>query len=110
MPARARISILDFVSPTILDRLSRQEGVIAVAPADWRSMVDSVAIDLDHGFGDVFTVDVLDVPERRSDLVAGAYEVEIPALSKAVAVRITDMLGEEVLEVLRVSWTTVNRQ
>ena len=41
-----------------------------------------------------------DIPERKADLMAGAYDIEIPAGSTAVAVRITDMLGEEVLVVL----------
>jgi len=41
------------------------------------------------------------VPERKTDLVAGSYEVEVPSGSSApVAVKITDMLGEEVLVVL----------
>jgi hypothetical protein len=40
---------------------------------------------------------VADVPERKTDVVAGTYEVELPAGSWApVAVKITDMLGEEV--------------
>jgi hypothetical protein len=45
-------------------------------------------------------VDLIDVPERQSDVVAGAHQVEIPAGSDLpVAVRITDMLGEEILVV-----------
>jgi hypothetical protein len=47
--------------------------------------------------GEVFNVVVADVPERKTDVVTGTYEVELPADSSApVAVKITDMLGEEV--------------
>lgn len=43
-------------------------------------------------------VAVADIPERRQDLVDGSYSVARPAGSRRpVAVRITDMLGEEVL-------------
>ena len=34
---------------------------------------------------------------RKGDLVSGRYELELPARSKRVAVKITDMLGEELL-------------
>lgn len=46
-----------------------------------------------------FTTDALaDIPERRQDLVDGNYTVVRPAGStRPVAVRITDMLGEEIL-------------
>jgi len=48
--------------------------------------------------GEVFEVAVLDMPARKRDLVAGSYEVPIdPGSPLPVAVRITDMLGEEIL-------------
>ena len=62
-------------------------------------MADSVAIDAAYG-GQIFDIDVVDIPERRSDLVGGTYEVMIESGSPLpVAVRITDMLGEEVVVV-----------
>lgn len=39
----------------------------------------------------------IDIPERRSDLVDGNYELEAPEAGRPAAVRITDMLGEEIL-------------
>lgn len=66
---------------------------------DWRSMVDSVMIDTDYG-GEAFNVVAADIPERKSDLVAGSYELELPEGAAPVAVKITDMLGEDVLVVL----------
>jgi hypothetical protein len=62
-------------------------------------MVDSVMIDTSYD-GQTFTIAIADIPERKADLVDGAYEFELPADSTAVAVRITDMLGEVVLDVL----------
>ena len=38
-----------------------------------------------------------DVPERKTDLVQGAYEVAVGKAKTTVAVKIIDMLGEEVL-------------
>jgi hypothetical protein len=63
-------------------------------------MVDSIAIDAAYD-GDVFEVDLIDVPEKRADHVAGTYDVDVStdAGERPVAVRLTDMLGEEVLVV-----------
>lgn len=92
---RVVIQIKDFVSPAIVERLRRQTGVTKPKIDDWRAMVDSVMIDSDYD-GKVFNVALSDVPARKQDLVAGRYE--LPAADTAtVAVKITDMLGEEVL-------------
>jgi hypothetical protein len=50
--------------------------------------------------GRVFNVVLSDVPERKQDLVRGRYELPAPAGKTAVAVKIVDMLGEEVLSVV----------
>lgn len=47
--------------------------------------------------GSVFDVALADVPEKKDDLVAGTYEVEVPKGTTTVAVKITDMLGEELI-------------
>ena len=93
-----RVHVDDFLSPSILERLAGEEGVLAPQIDDWRSMVDSIAIDPAYD-GSVFNVALLDVPERRADFVSGDYEVTAPDSSLPAAVRITDMLGEEVLVV-----------
>jgi hypothetical protein len=73
--------------------------VISPQIDDWRAMVDSVMIDTSYD-GTTFEMDIVDIPERRADLVSASYYFDLPAASTAVAVRITDMLGEEVLVVL----------
>ncbi|HVS80468.1 MAG TPA: site-specific DNA-methyltransferase [Pyrinomonadaceae bacterium] len=93
---KIKIRIRDFISPTILERLQQQAGILSPQIDDWRSMVDSVMIDTAYD-GKVFNVTYSDVPERKNDLVTGEYELDAPKRKTTVAVKITDMLGEEVL-------------
>ena len=90
------VEIRDFISPTIIERLSQQEGVVAPKIDDWRQMVDSVMIDPAYD-GKVFNIALSDVPEKKDDFVQGKYELPAPSGNTTVAVKITDMLGEEVL-------------
>ena len=90
------VDIEDFISPTILERLSQQAGLLKPKIDDWRAMVDCVMIDSAYD-GKVFNVALSDVPEKKTDLVAGRYELPAPNGKTTVAVKIIDMLGEEVL-------------
>jgi len=90
------IEIEDFISPTIVERLTQQEGLLKPKITDWRAMVDSVMIDPIYD-GKVFNIALSDVPEKKADLVTGKYELPAPKAETNVAVKITDMLGEEVL-------------
>jgi adenine-specific DNA-methyltransferase len=93
---RIRIEIVDFISPTIIERLEQPGGLIKAKIDDWRAMVDCVMIDTAHD-GQVFNVVLADVPEKKSDLVEGSYEIPFPSQKTTVAIKIIDMLGEEVL-------------
>lgn len=94
---RLSVTIEDFISPTIIQRLDQQSGPLRPQIDDWRAMVDSVAIDTSYD-GNVFNITLVDAPERKSDLVKGTYDLEAPkGKSTTVAVKIIDMLGEEVL-------------
>lgn len=90
------IDIEDFLSPTIVERLQAQAGLLAPKIDDWRAMVDCVMIDPAYD-GTIFNVSLSDVPERKSDLVKGTYTLRVPEGETTVAVKIIDMLGEEVL-------------
>ena len=97
---KVEITIDDFISPTILERLRQQNKdnpLFSPQVSDWRSMVDSVMIDSDYD-GKVFNITLADVPERKNDLVEGKYTVEAKK-GATIAVKVTDMLGEEVLVV-----------
>lgn len=93
---RLVVEILDVLSPTILQRLNLQEGLFRAEVTDWRAVVDCVLIDTAYD-GEVFTVALADVPERKQDLVQGCYELPAPPEGSTVAVKIIDMLGEELL-------------
>jgi DNA modification methylase len=98
---RIIVEIQDFISPSIVERLDVDVPLFRARIPDWRSMVDCVMIDAAHD-GNVFSVTLSDVPERRDDLVAGRYEVPAPNGKTTVAVKIIDMLGEEVFVTARV--------
>ena len=90
------VGIEDFISPTIIERLEMETPIFKAKVTDWRAMVDCVMIDVDYD-GEIFDIDLSDVPERKDDLVEGQYELEAPPDETTVAVKIIDMLGEEVL-------------
>ncbi len=90
------VKIAGFISPTIIERLQQQAGIVRPTIDDGRAMVDCVMIDPAYD-GEVFNIGLSDVPEKKSDLVAGTYELPAPKSKTTVAVKIIDMLGEEVL-------------
>lgn len=59
-------------------------------------MIDVVLVDADYK-EEAFRIVYSDVPEDDDELVKGEYELEIPEDKTKVAVKIIDMLGEEVL-------------
>jgi DNA modification methylase len=106
-PARAKVKIerkkeeiiveiQDFISPTIVERLQQQAGVLSPKIDDWRAMVDCVMIDSAYD-GKIFNVTLSDVPERKTDLVDGRYDLPAFKGKRTVGVKVIDMLGEEVL-------------
>jgi len=64
-------------------------------------MVDCIYIDPAYN-GRVLNVGLADVPEPKSHLVSGKYELPAPADETTVAVKIVDILGEEVVVTARV--------
>ena len=90
------VEIEDFISPTIVERLEMDTPLFKAQIPDWRAMVDVVLIDTAYN-GDVFNIALSDVPEKKNDLVSGHYELPAPDGPSTVAVKIIDMLGEEVL-------------
>lgn len=95
------VEIVAFISPTVAQRLDMDTPLLKVKIPDWRAMVDCVMVDTTYD-GEVFNIAFSDVPERKDDLVAGRYVLPAPAGETTVAVKIIDMLGEEVLVVRRV--------
>jgi DNA modification methylase len=94
--AKIKVVIEDFISPSIVERLKGQTGVVRAEIGGWRAMVDCVMIDTAYD-GEVFNVVLSDVPLKKDDLAAGEYELPAPKETTTVAVKVIDMLGEEVL-------------
>lgn len=90
------VNIEEFISPAIVERLEMDMPLFRKKIPDWRAMVDVVMIDTAYD-GEIFDIDLSDVPERKDDLVVGTYKLDAPAKKTTVAVKIIDMLGEEVL-------------
>lgn len=91
---RIVVEITDVISPTILQRLNLEQGLFRAEVADWRAVVDCVLIDANHD-GQLFNITLSDVPDRKQDLVQGRYDLPAPPPGSTVAVKIIDMLGEE---------------
>lgn len=94
--ARLVVEVQDVVSPSIVQRLNMEQGVFRAQITDWRAVVDCILIDTQHD-GEVFNVALADVPERKQDFVDGRYELPAPPAGSQVAVKIIDMLGEELV-------------
>ncbi len=93
---KAIVEIKDFISPTIIERLNIDNKLFKVKIPDFRSMIDCVLIDNNYD-GSTFHIVYSDIPKTKNDLVEGKYELEISKNKIRVAVKIIDMLGEEVL-------------
>ena len=59
-------------------------------------MVDCVMIDPAYD-GQFFNIALTDLPEKKTDVVSGSYTLPAGEGKTTVAVKIVDMLGEEVL-------------
>ena len=94
--ARLVVEIQDVVSPTIMQRLNLDQGIFRAQITDWRAVVDCILIDTQYD-GQVFNVSLADVPARKQDLVSGRYELPAPPDGAMVAVKVIDMLGEELV-------------
>ena len=98
---KALVEVQDFISPTIIERLNIDNKLFKVKIPDFRSMIDTVLIDNNYD-GETFHIVYSDVPERKDDLVKGKYEIEVPKSKTKIAVKIIDMLGEEVINIFEV--------
>ena len=89
-----KITITDYISPTILARMDIDRTVFDEQIDDFRAQIDCVLIDTDYT-GEHFKIVESDVPKKKADFVEGEYTVSLPRPDARVAVKIIDMLGEE---------------
>ena len=76
-----------FYPMNLLQKLSMQKEAVA----DWRKLTESILIDWNYD-GAVLQPAVVDIPEKKTDLVIGRYKV--PADAGTIRVKITDLLSE----------------
>ena len=89
-----KITISEYISPTILARMDIDRTIFDEQIDDFRAQIDCVLIDTDYS-GEHFTIVASDVPEKKTDFVEGKWTVSLPLSEARVAVKIIDMLGAE---------------
>lgn len=93
------MQIGDCISPTIIERLEQQTGILKLKIDDRRAMVDYVMIDPAYD-GQVFNVALADVPEKKTDLVTGKriyFRDEIIRRNNSVMLFLVNVTGRAVL-------------
>jgi len=76
-------------SPAILAAMKHSRKKFS----DWRSIVDSVFIDLNYD-GKAFRMDFVDAPQKATEAIRASYR---PRSSGRIAVMIVDLLGNELV-------------
>jgi DNA modification methylase len=95
-PGEVNVQILEVVSPGVAAHLATSKDSGQRLVGDWRAVVDCVAIDPGYD-GQVFRPTIVDAPLKKGAQVKGVYSFKTPAAPGQVAMRITDVLGEEIL-------------
>ena len=93
---QATVKINNYISPAILARMDIDRTLFDEQIDDFRAQIDCVLIDTDYN-GEGFNIVASDLPEKKSDFVEGEYQLPLPRAGAKVAVKIIDMLGEEIL-------------
>ena len=96
-----QVTIRDYISPTILSRLDSDRTSFDEQILDFRSQIDCIMIDSNYD-GETFRVMENDIPSKRDDLIKAHYHIRLPHAKACVAVKIIDVLGEEVQQISKV--------
>ncbi len=95
---KATVKIIDYISPSILARMEIDRTLFDEQIEDFRTQIDCVLIDTDYN-GRSFNIVESDLPKKKTDFIRGRYELSLPHADARVAVKIVDMLGEEIIVV-----------
>lgn len=96
------VEVVDFYSPILMRRLELENKKVIDTSTqakveDFHQIIDSVAIDIDYN-GELFNAEIMDLPDKKSVIVA-KYEHEYASKGKKkIAIKIVDVLGEEYFE------------
>ena len=94
--SKINIRIKNFISHSVIERISSEATVLDVQINDFRSMIDTVLIDTNYD-GKIFNVKYRDAPPKRDELVQKEYEFPLIDKTHTIAVKIIDILGEEII-------------
>jgi hypothetical protein len=86
----AQVEIVDYQAPVPATRRRLRTHVAE----DWRALVDAVDIDPAYN-GAVLRPLVMDLPRKRRAVVQGHYLVQVAEKPAQIAVRVTDIFGQE---------------
>lgn len=92
------VEILNYISPSIMARMDINRSIFEEKISDFRAQIDCVLIDTDYD-GKRFNIVKSDLPKHKNDFIEGKYTLSLPRIGAKVAVKIIDMLGEEVLTI-----------
>ena len=93
------LTIRQYASPTVLQRLKKSAGDIEAIKLDNHlCQIDCVLIDLDYD-DETFRPTLIDTPEKKTELVKGSYSVG--NTGSTIAIKVVDVLGEEVFKVIK---------
>ena len=97
---KIQVKINNYASPSISARMENDRTIFNEQIDDFRAQIDCVLIDTDYN-GKSFNIVESDLPSKKTDYIIGEYILPPPPPRKnyKVAVKIIDMLGEEVLVV-----------
>jgi hypothetical protein len=99
-PATIEVEILKVAAPAIEELCANSTRAASLDESGWRAVVDCVAIDPAYN-GQFFRSRLVDAPLKKSAQVVGRYTFVAPQPT-VVAVRVTDLLGGEVIHTARV--------
>jgi hypothetical protein len=86
----AQVEVVDYQAPTQATRRRPRAHVAS----DWRALVDAIEIDPAYN-GVVLRPIVMDLPRKRRAVVQGQYLVQVAETPAQIAVRVTDIFGQE---------------
>ena len=93
--AMMEVTIADYLSPSILGRLALDRTLFEEDIGDFRAQIDCIMLDSDYD-GTSFRITQSDIPVNKTEFIKGHYMVTLPRPEACVAVKIIDLLGEEV--------------
>ena len=93
--AMMEVTIEDYLSPSILGRLALDRTLFEEDIGDFRAQIDCIMLDSDYD-GTSFRITQSDIPVNKTEFIKGHYTVTLLRPEACVAVKIIDLLGEEV--------------